>query len=122
MAHALDELFSDRQLKRDTAVLADWGRDWTRSFAADPSAVVRNDLLPYIIENYWESYQWMRGDGPEVARQIRAVRTRYPMMLGEIDEEGALVPGTGMSPYADRFYRFELLMATVTIIVTIIGF
>ena len=40
MAHALDELFSDRQLKQDPDVLADWGRDWTRNFPADPCAVV----------------------------------------------------------------------------------
>ncbi|HEY5647343.1 MAG TPA: FAD-binding oxidoreductase, partial [Pseudomonadales bacterium] len=40
MAQALDELFSDRQLKRDTDTLKAWGCDWTRSFSVAPSAVV----------------------------------------------------------------------------------
>jgi FAD/FMN-containing dehydrogenase len=40
MTQALDELFSARQLKRDPDVLLEWGRDWTRSFAVAPSAVV----------------------------------------------------------------------------------
>ena len=40
MANSLDELFSDRQLKRDPDVLAQWGCDWTRSYSVAPSAVV----------------------------------------------------------------------------------
>ena len=40
MNDALDELFSDRQLKRDPDTLAQWGRDWTRSFPVAPGAVV----------------------------------------------------------------------------------
>ncbi|MCB1685848.1 MAG: FAD-binding oxidoreductase [Pseudomonadales bacterium] len=40
MTDALDELFSDRQLKRDPDTLAQWGRDWTRSFTVAPAAVV----------------------------------------------------------------------------------
>jgi len=40
MTQALDELFSDRQLKRDADVLSQWGSDWTRSFEVAPSAVV----------------------------------------------------------------------------------
>ena len=40
MPQALDELFSDKQLKRDAATLSEWGRDWTRSFEVAPSAVV----------------------------------------------------------------------------------
>lgn len=40
MPQALDELFSERQLKRDPDTLAAWGTDWTRSFPVAPSAVV----------------------------------------------------------------------------------
>ncbi|MEJ2090496.1 MAG: FAD-binding oxidoreductase, partial [Gammaproteobacteria bacterium] len=40
MTQALDELFSDRQLKRDPDVLLEWGRDWTRTFEVAPRAVV----------------------------------------------------------------------------------
>ena len=40
MTNALDELFSERQLKRDPDTLAQWGCDWTRSYAVAPSAVV----------------------------------------------------------------------------------
>ena len=38
-AAALAETFGER-LKRDADTLADWGRDWTRSFPVAPSAVV----------------------------------------------------------------------------------
>lgn len=40
MPQALDELFSDKQLKRDPQSLATWGCDWTRSFDIAPSAIV----------------------------------------------------------------------------------
>ncbi len=40
MPQALDELFSDKQLKRDSASLQRWGCDWTRSFEIAPSAIV----------------------------------------------------------------------------------
>ena len=36
MAQALNELFSDRQLKRDADSLKEWGCDWTRSFEVAP--------------------------------------------------------------------------------------
>lgn len=40
MPQALDELFSDKQLKRDPQSLATWGCDGTRSFDIAPSAIV----------------------------------------------------------------------------------
>lgn len=40
MSQVLDELLSPGQILRDADSLAHWGRDWTRSFAVAPSAVV----------------------------------------------------------------------------------
>ncbi|MEM8766435.1 MAG: FAD-binding oxidoreductase [Pseudomonadota bacterium] len=50
MTQALDELFSDRQLKRDADTLQTWGCDWTRSFEVDPSAVVFVESLEEVVE------------------------------------------------------------------------
>ena len=36
----LDVLFGTRQLRRDADSLAKWGRDWTHSHVAAPSAIV----------------------------------------------------------------------------------
>jgi FAD/FMN-containing dehydrogenase len=40
MIEALHELLSARQVRTDADALAHWGRDWTRSFAVAPAAVV----------------------------------------------------------------------------------
>lgn len=50
MTQALDELFSDRQLKRDADTLSTWGCDWTRSFTVAPSAVVFVESLEQVVE------------------------------------------------------------------------
>ena len=49
MTHALDELFSDRQLKRDPETLGQWGCDWTRSFDVAPSAVVFVESVEEVV-------------------------------------------------------------------------
>jgi len=49
MAAALDELFSDRQLKRDPETLTRWGCDWTSSFRAAPSAVVFVESIEQVL-------------------------------------------------------------------------
>ncbi len=49
MTHALDELFSDRQLKRDPETLSQWGCDWTRSFDVAPSAVVFVESVDEVV-------------------------------------------------------------------------
>ena len=49
MVAALDELFSDRQLKRDPEVLTQWGCDWTSSFTAAPSAVVFVESIEQVL-------------------------------------------------------------------------
>ncbi len=49
MTQALDELFSDRQLKRDADTLQTWGCDWTRSFDVAPSAVVFVESLEEVV-------------------------------------------------------------------------
>ena len=46
MSESLNKLFSPPRIKRDTASLAIWGRDWTRSFPVAPCAVV----FPETIE------------------------------------------------------------------------
>lgn len=50
MTQALDELFSPRQLKRDTDTLAEWGRDWTRSYTVAPSAVVFVESVEDVVK------------------------------------------------------------------------
>lgn len=49
MTQALDELFSDRQLKRDPDSLDQWGCDWTRSFTVAPSAVVFPESVDEVV-------------------------------------------------------------------------
>ncbi len=49
MTQALDELFSERQLKRDPDSLAVWGCDWTRSFTVAPSAIVFVESLEEVV-------------------------------------------------------------------------
>ncbi|MGE0624938.1 MAG: FAD-binding oxidoreductase [Pseudomonadales bacterium] len=49
MPQALDELFSDRQLKRDPETLGAWGCDWTRSFTVAPSAVVFVESVEEVV-------------------------------------------------------------------------
>ena len=50
MSDPLDELFSPRQLKRDADTLAEWGRDWTRSYAVAPSAVVFVESIDDVVK------------------------------------------------------------------------
>jgi len=50
MTKALDELFSPRQLKRDPDTLAEWGRDWTRSYTVAPSAVVFVESVEDVVK------------------------------------------------------------------------
>lgn len=50
MSDPLDELFSPRQLKRDADTLAEWGRDWTRSYKVDPSAVVFVESVEDVVK------------------------------------------------------------------------
>ena len=50
MSDPLDELFSPRQLKRDADTLAEWGRDWTRSYNVDPSAVVFVESIDDVVK------------------------------------------------------------------------
>jgi len=40
MIEALNEIFSSNRVKTDADTLAQWGRDWTRSFKVAPAAVV----------------------------------------------------------------------------------
>ena len=78
-------------------------------------AQVRTDLLPMIADFYWVHFQLLHRSGEkadELVRQIRAVRERFPMMLGVLDEDGKLEPGSGTPPYNRRFYQFELNLAT----------
>lgn len=49
MSDPLDELFSPKQLKRDADTLAEWGRDWTRSYPVAPSAVVFVESIPDVV-------------------------------------------------------------------------
>ncbi|MGD8832478.1 MAG: FAD-binding oxidoreductase [Pseudomonadales bacterium] len=50
MPQALDELFSAGKLKRDPDTLAEWGRDWTRSFTVAPSAVVFVETAEEVVD------------------------------------------------------------------------
>ncbi len=50
MSDVLDELFSPRQVKRDADTLAEWGRDWTRSYAVAPSAVVFVESIDDVVK------------------------------------------------------------------------
>ena len=50
MSDPLDELFSPRQLKRDADTLAEWGRDWTRSYRVAPSAVVFVESIDDVVK------------------------------------------------------------------------
>jgi FAD/FMN-containing dehydrogenase len=50
MSDPLDELFSPRQLKRDADTLAEWGRDWTRSYQVAPSAVVFVESIEDVVK------------------------------------------------------------------------
>jgi len=50
MTNALDELFSGGQLKREPDILAEWGRDWTRSYAVAPSAVVFVESVDDVVK------------------------------------------------------------------------
>jgi FAD/FMN-containing dehydrogenase len=49
MSDPLDELFSPKQLKRDADTLAEWGRDWTRSYPVAPSAVVFVESISDVV-------------------------------------------------------------------------
>jgi len=50
MSQALDERLSPRQVRRDADSLANWGRDWTRSFTVAPSAVVFPESVDDVVE------------------------------------------------------------------------
>ena len=50
MSDVLDELFSPRQVKRDADTLAEWGRDWTRSYTVAPSAVVFVESIDDVVK------------------------------------------------------------------------
>jgi len=50
MPDPLDELFSARQLKRDTDTLQQWGRDWTRSYTVAPAAVVFVESVEDVVK------------------------------------------------------------------------
>lgn len=49
MSDPLDELFSPKQLKRDADTLAEWGRDWTRSYPVAPSAVIFVESIADVV-------------------------------------------------------------------------
>ena len=49
MSHVLDETLSPRQVRRDAESLANWGRDWTRSFDVAPSAVVFPESVDDVV-------------------------------------------------------------------------
>jgi len=48
MTKFLDEIFSAKQLARDSDSLANWGRDWTRDKSPAPSAVVFPDSAEQV--------------------------------------------------------------------------
>ena len=48
MTEFLDEIFSTKQLARDSDALANWGRDWTRDKSPAPSAVVFPDTAEQV--------------------------------------------------------------------------
>ncbi len=50
MPQVLDECLSPRQVRRDPDTLAAWGRDWTRSFPAAPSAVVFPESVDDVVK------------------------------------------------------------------------
>ena len=59
MNRALDELFSDKQLKRDQQSLTTWGCDWTRSFEVAPSAIV----FPESVGEVQSLVHWANAEG-----------------------------------------------------------
>lgn len=50
MSHVLDERLSPGKVRRDADTLANWGCDWTRSFAVAPSAVVFPESVDDVVE------------------------------------------------------------------------
>jgi len=49
MIEALSEIFSSNRVKTDADALSHWGRDWTRSFAVAPSAVVFPETTEEVV-------------------------------------------------------------------------
>ena len=49
MIEALREIFSGKQIATDPPTLATWGRDWTKSFKVDPSAVVFPESTEQVV-------------------------------------------------------------------------
>jgi FAD/FMN-containing dehydrogenase len=49
MSHALDEVLSPRQVRRDPEALSQWGCDWTRSFPVAPSAIVFPESVDDVV-------------------------------------------------------------------------
>jgi FAD/FMN-containing dehydrogenase len=50
MPNTLDECLSPERVRRDADSLAHWGRDWTRSYAVAPSAVVFPESVEEVVE------------------------------------------------------------------------
>ncbi|NJN51192.1 MAG: FAD-binding oxidoreductase [Gammaproteobacteria bacterium] len=59
MIEALSEIFSSDRVKLDADSLAHWGRDWTRSFAVAPSAVV----FPESVDEVVALVRWANASG-----------------------------------------------------------
>jgi FAD/FMN-containing dehydrogenase len=49
MIEALNELLSPKRVRTDAETLAVWGRDWTRSFAVAPTAVVFPETTDHVV-------------------------------------------------------------------------
>ncbi|MEZ5558455.1 MAG: FAD-binding oxidoreductase [Pseudomonadales bacterium] len=49
MSQGLDECLSPKQIRRDADALAQWGCDWTRSYAVAPSAVVFPECVDDVV-------------------------------------------------------------------------
>ena len=49
MIEALNEIFSSSRVKTDADALGHWGRDWTRSFAVAPRAIVFPESVDEIV-------------------------------------------------------------------------
>jgi FAD/FMN-containing dehydrogenase len=50
MIDALNELLSPKRVRTDAEALASWGRDWTRSFAVAPSAIVFPESVDDVVK------------------------------------------------------------------------
>ena len=74
MPQALDELFSDKQLKRDSESLQRWGCDRTSSFDIAPSAIV-------FPESVAEVQALVQREHPELFPSVQATSSFVTQVL-----------------------------------------